>query len=97
MTYLLRTKSITNFFDELKSERIIAKATTLVERRKENVGKCCCCGSNDDEITCYKCNRRTNNNEQFSQINYLNKCSMDSKENRKFLTTKIDDTTVSIR
>lgn len=61
---------------------------TLVVRQ-EIVSKCCY-----DNITCYQCNGM-NKYKQFSQINYLKKCSMNINENSKFLTTKINESSVS--
>lgn len=86
MSYLLRTKSINNYFsNEMITERMIR---TLVVRQKKNVSQCCY-----GNITCYKCNR-TKNNKQFSQLNNLRKCSININQNSKFLTTKISESSV---
>lgn len=62
----------------------------LVVRRQENVSKCCY-----ENVTCCKCNRT--NNEKVSQINYLNKCSINVNQNSKFLTTKMRESSASSR
>lgn len=80
MSYLLRTNLMNNLTNETISERMIE--TSVV--RQKTVSQCC-----NGNITCYKCNRTY---EQFSRINNnVNKCSIDIKENSKFLPTKISE------
>lgn len=88
MSYLVAAKSINNFLTEMTTTSERMRPALVVRQKMIGSAKCCC-----HDITCCKCNRT--NDEQFSQINYLSECS--TSEHSKFLTTEVNESSVSSR